>query len=126
MSTTEKTQVIENFLTGRLTRNEACERLGVHRTTLWRLCRRFQEKGAEGLVHGLTGRRSNRAKPEAVRQELVSRFATEIQPRGKSVFSFYDRVARGLPEYVSYSTLLGWLKEAGLLGELEPKGNTHS
>ncbi|HSA59919.1 MAG TPA: helix-turn-helix domain-containing protein [bacterium] len=121
MSTTDKTQVIEEFLAGRLTRNEACLKLGVHRTTLWRLCRRFQEKGSEGLVHGLKGRRSNRAKPEAMRQELVARFATEGQPRGKSVFSFYDRVARGLPDYVSYSTLLGWLREAGLLGEPDPK-----
>jgi transposase len=121
MSTTDKTQIIEEFLAGRLSRIDACARLNVHRTTLWRLCRRFQEKGAQGLVHGLTGRRSNRAKPEALRQELVGRFAAESQPRGKSVFSFYDRVARGLPEYVSYSTLLGWLREAGLVGDLEPK-----
>jgi len=103
---------IEELLNGGLTIQEACERLGIHRSTLWRHCRRFQEKGAEGLNHGLKGKRSNRAKPDEFRQQVCELYEREYRPQGHSVYYFYDRVARTLPDYVSYSTVLGWLRQS--------------
>lgn len=106
---------IEEILSGGLTVQEACERLGVHRSTLWRLLRRYREGGGEGLRHSLTGRRSNRSKPEALRRSLCELFARDYRPHGHSVYFFYGQIARELPEYVSYSTILNWVREGGTL-----------
>jgi transposase len=102
---------LEELISGGLSIREACERLQVHRSTLWRICRRYQEQGAEGLVHKLRGRRSNRAKKEDFKKSVCELYLKDYKPQGRSVLSFYQDVARTLPDYVSYTTVLGWLRE---------------
>lgn len=105
-----KITTIEELLAGGLTVREACERLQVHRTTLWRLCSRYKKDGAEGLQHGLKGRRSNRAKGETFRKEVCEIYERDYLPAGRSIYAFYQEVGPGLPEYVSYSTVLNWIR----------------
>ena len=57
-------QVSERMLGGAV----GAERLGVSRRHFRRMLRRFEERGDEAVVHGLRGRRSNRALPEEVRR----------------------------------------------------------
>jgi hypothetical protein len=54
---------VRGYLQGRLSLREASEKMGVARSTLWRLKGRFDAKGDAAFVHGLTGRPSNNAKP---------------------------------------------------------------
>jgi hypothetical protein len=50
---------------------EAAERMGLSYRQTKRLWRRYQGKGAKGLVHGNAGRSSNRAKPKRVRRKVI-------------------------------------------------------
>ncbi len=104
---------VREFLSGSLSTREACERLQVPRSTLWRLQRRFQTRGPAALVHGLKGRRSNNAKSEALRRAVCDLFAREYKPAGASIRAFYKKGVRGKLADVCYSTILRWLQEAG-------------
>ncbi len=110
MSTQEKEKILEALAEGTLSAEEASERLNVHRTTLWRLRRRWEQKGTAAFVHGLRGRRSNRSKSDTFRQDVCNLFENDYKPKGHSAFSFYQNVARGLPDYVCYTTVLNWLR----------------
>lgn len=111
MSHELRIMTVEELLDGKLTVREACERLQIHRTTLWRLCRKLEKEGPSGLSHRLRGRRSNRAKPETVRKEVCELYEREYRPAGRSVHAFYREVGPKLSEYISYSTMLGWLRD---------------
>lgn len=50
---------------------EACERMGLSYRQTKRLWKRYQSKGAKGLVHGNAGRSSNRAQPKKVRRKVI-------------------------------------------------------
>jgi len=50
----------------------AAERMDVSYRQAKRLWKRYQSKGAVGLVHGSAGRSSNRAKPKKVRRKAMS------------------------------------------------------
>ncbi|HKY62328.1 MAG TPA: helix-turn-helix domain-containing protein [bacterium] len=106
-------ETLEAYLRGELSLEEACSRLKIHRSTLWRKCRRLKKAGIEGLRHGLKGRRSNRAVPMSTREEILKFWIEKAQPASMSIYSFHRKLLRS--EYkVSYSTLLRWLsgKEA--------------
>jgi len=110
MKTTFRIETIEELLKGGVSVREACEKLHVHRSTLWRLTRRYQEKGAQGIEHGLKGKRSNHAKSDTFRNQVCEMYFGEFQPKGHTVLSFYNTVARTLPDYASYSTVLSWIR----------------
>ncbi len=109
---------MEMFLNGEITVQEACEQLGVHRITFWRWLRKSGLKAAKPRRHGLTGRRSNRAKSEAFRQQVCNLYEHSYKPHGHSPYSFYDAVARNLPDYVCYKTVLTWLRTPASAGAM--------
>lgn len=117
MKTTFRIETIEELLKGGMSVREACDKLQVHRSTLWRLCRKFQEKGPEGIEHGLKGKRSNHAKPDHFRNQVCELYFAEFAPKGHTVLSFYNSVARNLPDYASYSTVLSWIRTFPKPGE---------
>ena len=116
-------QIIEEYQNGEITVRDVCERLGVHRVTLWRRLRNQERKTVRLRRHGLAGRRSNRSKSESFKKQLCELYAHSYKPLGHTAFSFYDAVARSLPDYVCYSTVLKWLREAGQGGS--PAGPQH-
>src|ERR1700691_3404851 len=50
---------------------EAAERMDLSYRQAKRLWKRYQSKGAAGLVHGSAGRASNRAKPKKIRTKVL-------------------------------------------------------
>jgi hypothetical protein len=50
---------------------EAAERMELSYRQTKRLWKRYQSKGAKGLVHGNAGRSSNRAQPNKVRKKVI-------------------------------------------------------
>jgi transposase len=63
--------VLAQVKSGAWTLVEAAERMGLSYRQGKRLWKRYQRKGAAGLVHGSAGRSSNRAKPKKVRTKVV-------------------------------------------------------
>jgi transposase len=115
MSTDLKIQLLEEHRNGAISAKEVCGRLGIHRTTLWRLRRKWERSKGSTLAHGLTGRRSNGAQSEEFRRYVCGLYARYYRPYGVTAHAFYQNVARGLPDYVNYWTLLSWLRAAGLV-----------
>lgn len=108
----ERARAVEGVLTGRMTRDEAVRTLGCSKRTICRYIARWRARGAEGLVHGLTGKRSNRAKPEAVRDSVIALY--EQQYKGMAVNAFVRDVVSGEGVKLSRETVRKWLIDAGL------------
>lgn len=104
--------VLTDVINGELSIEEAAAQLGCSSRTVWRKAARFREKGEEGLVHGLRGRRSNRAMPEHLQQE-VARLYRE-QHRGFSLIRFTHDLALEHSIQVSRETVRRWLIADGI------------
>src|SRR6187397_3209601 len=74
--------ILDRVLEGKLSVEEACKRLGIDRTTLWRKRKRYEAEGAEGLAHGLRGRGSNFRYPDSVREAVLALFRDEYWQHG--------------------------------------------
>jgi hypothetical protein len=109
--------VIIQYLEGKMSLEEACDRLKLHRVSFWRKCKRYQEYGPLGLAHGLRGQASNSAKGMPIKESVLKLFANEYAPYGFRVAHFYQQAceANQLPQAISYPTILRWLKSARLV-----------
>ena len=116
--------VIVQFLEGQLSEQEACERLGLHRVSLWRKVQCYRQFGAEGLAHRLRGEPSNFAKDDALKKAVLNLYRTEYGPYGYRVAHFYQEAHGRFPQSVSYPTALRWLKQAGIVKQSR-KGRKH-
>lgn len=116
--------IITQVLEGQLSREAACERLGCDRTTLWRKCRRVQQDGPTGVLHGLRGHPSHFACPPTVKATVCQLYATEYQRFGYRVAHFYQDAASRFPQPVHYATVVRWLRAAGVTQRAH-KGRRH-
>jgi transposase len=67
----QRVGVMSRVKAGELKLTEAGELLGLSYRQTKRAWRRYGERGAKGLQHGNAGRRSNRAKPEKFRRQVL-------------------------------------------------------
>ncbi len=107
--------VVSEYLKGRTTVAEACERLSMHRSTFFRKVERFQAGGPEALAHGLRGRRGNRRHSDGVRDAVLRLYAREYGPHGFNTAHFYEEAHGRFPQPVSYASVWRWLKAASLV-----------
>jgi hypothetical protein len=107
--------VVSEYLKGRTSVQEACERLSLHRSNFFRKVARFEAGGPEALAHGLRGRRGNRRHPDRVRDAVLDLFVREYAPHGFNTAHFYEEAHSRFPEPVSYASVWRWLKAASLV-----------
>lgn len=118
--------VISLFLDGQLSENEVCERLGIHRGTLYRKIKLLREKGPKGLIHGLRGKPSNFAADPVVKKAICNLFELKYKPHGFKVAHFYQEASHKFPEPVGYSTVIRWLKEEKIITKSHKGWRHHS
>lgn len=118
--------VITQFLGGHTSEDEACDRLQIHRSTLYRKISRFLDKGPKGLIHHLRGKPSNFAADPVVKKAICNLFDKEYKPFGFKVAHFYQEASHEFPEPVGYSTVIRWLKEAKLITRSHKGWRHHS
>lgn len=78
-----RSQVLQEFSKGNLTRSQASKQLGISLRQLDRIKLRFAQKGLSGLVHLNRGKSSNRAMlPEKIDEilDLVKRYYPDFKP----------------------------------------------
>ncbi len=112
MNTKTQAKILENVIDGDLSIREAADALGCSNRTVWRKIARYKEAGADGLVHGLTGRPSNRAKPDDLRERIVDLYR---QNEGALAISRFTRNlvdSHGIE--ISRETVRKWLIDAGM------------
>jgi transposase len=106
---------------------QAAERIGVSYRQAKRLWKRYQAKGAAGLVNGNVGRASNRAKPRRLRRRVVKLIGNKYGGEPGKRFG-PTLVAEHLAEEdgieLGVETVRGWMLEAGLWSR-ERKGRVH-
>jgi len=113
MSAKERRRKVEfeGVLKGRLTIKEAAVRLRLSYRHCRRSYRRFCEQGDEGLVHRRRGHSSNRAKPRAFKQKVLSRYRERYEGFGP-VLAWEKLTEEGYE--LGRETLRGWLIEEKL------------
>jgi len=109
--------VLGRVKAGELSQKEAASILRLSYRQVKRLYRRYEAEGAEGLVHGNVGRRSNHAKSEAFRQRVLKivreQYGGEPGERlGPTLAAEHLGEDHGLE--VDAETLRRWMLEAGL------------
>lgn len=118
--------VITQFLGGHISEHEACDRLEIHRSTLYRKILRFLDKGPAGLIHKLRGRSSNNAADPVVKKAICNLFKHKYKLFGFKVAHFYQEASDKFPEPVGYSTVIKWLKEEKLITKSHKGWRHHS
>ena len=110
-------EVLSRVQRQELTLREAAELLGVSYAQAKRLRQRHQQGGAAALRHGNAGRRSNRAKPEALRRRVLELVRQEYgggSPEGLGPTLAAEHLASEHGIAVEASTLRKWMLAAGL------------
>jgi transposase len=115
MSTNDsiRAEVMARVAAGALTLKQAAQLLGVSYRHAKRLSQRYQRDGSAGLEHGHTGHRSNRAKPDEIR-ELALAFVRQRCVDGLGPTHAASELANETGLIVSQETLRRWMLEAGL------------
>src|SRR5438445_3252968 len=117
--------VLRRVTAGELTIQEATPLLGVSYRQAKRLTARYRARGRRGLVHGNTGRRSNRALPPEQRERVVALVRTHYggsvargpgQRFGPTLAAEQLWTDHGVR--VAVSTLARWMRGAGLWGRV--------
>lgn len=116
--------VVERYVRDELSLVDACERLGLHRSTFLRKVARFEVEGPAGLAHRLRGREGNRRADEPLKQAVCELFRSEYQQYGYRVAHFYEEAYGRFPKPVSYPTVVRWFRAAGLVQKAH-KGRRH-
>jgi len=113
MSAKERRRKVEfeGVLEGRMRIKEAAAKLGLSYRHCRRAYKRFCEEGDAGLVHRRRGQRSNRAKPEAFKREVLERYRERYTGFGP-VLGMEKLAEEGYS--VGRETLRVWLLEEGL------------
>lgn len=109
--------VLAQVKSGSWTVVEAAERMELSYRQAKRLWKRYQSKGAAGLVHGSAGGNSNRAKPKKVRQQALrlirEKYSGEVGQRFGPTLAAEHLGSEDRMD-LSVTTVRRWMLEAGL------------
>ena len=109
----DRISVLRQVGEGVLTAAAGAARLGVTRRHFRRMRRRFEAEGDAAVVHGLRGRRSNRALPAEVRERAMA-IATDPLYGDFGPTLLAEHLERSFGVRLSAETLRGWMLEDGL------------
>jgi transposase len=112
MGIVTEAKTINDVIEGQMTVKDAAAQLDVSSRTIWRKIARYKEGGEAGLVHGLTGKKSNRAKPEELREEVLNQYKERFGNVAISRFAADIAESRGIS--ISRETVRKWLMDAGM------------
>jgi hypothetical protein len=104
-------EVFARVRDGEITVVKAADLLSISTRQAFRLNRRYQEKGDEGLVHGLRGRVGNRRGKDSLRQAVLKLYREKYGDFGPTLAA--EHLALGGRE-VDHETLRRWLLAEGL------------
>lgn len=109
--------VITSVIEGRLSVEDACDRLGIHKSTFYRKVLRIEQEGPSGLTHKLRGRPSNNSPHLSIKNAVCTLFEKSYKPFGFRTAHFYQDAVHRFPKPVGYSTVVRWLKAKQLISK---------
>lgn len=112
MTTANEVSIIRKVINERLSVTDAAQALHASTRTIWRKVARYQERGADGLIHGLTGRPSNRSKSAHLRRQVVEIYQRDGGDLKLQAFTRLLVEGKGID--VCRETVRQWLMDAGM------------
>lgn len=107
----ERLEMLGRVKRGELPLLKGAELVGLSYRQARRMYRRYRQEGARGLVHRSRGRRSNRAKPAALRQAVLERYRERYSDFGPTLAA--EHLERD-GHAADHETLRRWLIAEGL------------
>lgn len=117
----ERHDIITHFRTNAITLNEACAQCNLSERQIYRLVATVKEKGIEGLMHGNTGRVSNRAITPEKKAEIEKYVRASYHDFGPTFAS--EKLHEDHALTVSVETLRTFMMEWGLWKPKPRRGN---
>ena len=109
----DRISVLRQVAEGVLTAAAGAERIGVTARHFRRMRRKFEAEGDAAVVHGLRGRKSNRALPPEIRERALGMAADPLyRDFGPTLLA--EHLERSFAVRLSAETLRCWMLEAGL------------
>jgi hypothetical protein len=105
-------EVLRDLDQRRLTSEAAAQLLGLERRQMFRLLKAYRTAGPAALISKRRGRRSNRAKPEALRKAVLAMIREWYWDFGPTLAAEKRREVHGIT--LGRETLRVWMIEAGL------------
>lgn len=112
--------VLSRWESSQLSQLEAAELLGMSERTLRRWCRRFEDEGEPGLLDGRLGRRSGRAVPDDVADEVERLYRERYA--GFTAKHFHEHLVRDHGFRWGYTWTKTYLQGRGLLAKAPRRG----
>ena len=114
----KKYYVLRDVMGGKIPPTEACSVLEVSVRQVRRLVERVRKEGANGVIHKLRGRHSNRCLPPSVKKTVLNIYAKNCRMLGPAAAR--DKIWRHSRIKVNRETLRKWLIDAGLWQTKKP------
>jgi transposase len=108
----DRLRVVESILAGQLSQAQAAAQLRLSSRQVKRLCRRYRQTGAAGLVSGRRGKPGNRRVDEGERGRLVELIRQHYRDFGPTLATEYLRARHG--SVCSRETVRQWMIQDGL------------
>lgn len=105
-------KALESAIERHITQKTAASMLRLSERQVRRLVRVIKERGAQGIVHGLRGRSSNRRLSDEIREQVMSRYQERYPDFGPTFAAEKLFECDGIR--ISDETLRKWLIESGL------------
>lgn len=113
----EKFRVCRDVIDKNKTQKEAAEKLLLSDRQVRRIVRRVRERGAEGVVHGLAGKRSNNAIKNSVKEQIKQLWISKYSPAGFTVSHFTEKLLEIEGLKVSKDFVRRFLRKENLLAK---------
>ena len=107
-----RSKVLAMVVEGKLSLKEGSVRLKVSYRQAKRLVRKYKEQGDQGLIHGLTGKRSNHGADQELRSQVLALYKEKYRGFGPTLASEEMAEREGID--VKVETLRQWLVKEGL------------
>lgn len=105
-------EVLSRVKSGQISQGKAAELLGLSRRQVVRRYGRYVKYGAEGLVHRLRGRSSNRGHERSFRQKVMESYRRSYRGFGPTLAA--EQMLSREDVQVDHETLRRWLRREGL------------
>ncbi len=107
----KRIKVMEKLESEELTVKEATEILSISERQVYRIKKRYHRQGAEGLIHQLRGRKSNRGYPEEIKEKVIKLYRSIYKDFGPTLFT--EKLEELHKIKIDHETIRRWLRENG-------------
>jgi transposase len=114
-----KTEILEQYLTGKVTATKVAKMLNVSERQFWRIIKKYRENGKIGLLHNLCRRPSNHSLNKELKEKVLKLAEEKYFNFNPTLMGECLKEEEGIT--INPFTLRLWLKENKLINKLRKR-----